>query len=262
MLDALAPSRRRFVLLVLGVVVTAVVVGAGVTVVRLAGGVDPVAQDRPGPVVLVSGYGGSVRALGPLERALVSAGRDVVVLEVVGDGTGDIAAQAESLGSAAQEAVERFDAVSVDVVGYSAGGVVARSWVRDHGGDALARRVVSIGSPQHGTTVAEQAAGVVGSCPVACIQLSPDSDFLRALNAGDETPEGPVFISIWSTSDDVVLPADSARLEGALNLTVQGTCPRARTRHSGLPGDAFVLASLATVLSAGPARPPGEGFCG
>ena len=55
------------------------------------------AQDDPGPVLLVSGYGGSTRALGPLRDALVAAGRDVVVVPAVGGGTGDIDAQAAAL---------------------------------------------------------------------------------------------------------------------------------------------------------------------
>jgi len=258
---SLAPARRRFVLLGLGVVLAILVLGSGVMVVRLSRDVSPVPQDVPGPVILVAGYGGSVRSLEPLQRVLTSAGRDVVVMDAVADGTGDIATQAKALAATAEDALERFDAASVDVVGYSAGGVVARSWVRDHGGDAMARRVLSIGSPQHGTTVAEVAAGTFGDCPVACRQLTPDSDFLRALNAGDETPDGPRFISIWSTSDDVVLPVDSARLEGALNFTVQSTCPQARTGHGALPGDGFVIASLGTVLSAGPPRPPDESVC-
>jgi len=246
----------------LGVVVAVLAVGSGLLVARLVGGASPVPQDRPGPVILVGGYGGSVSSLEPLERALRTAGRDVVVMDVVDGGTGDIATQARSLGSTAEDVLERFDATSVDVVGYSAGGVVARSWVRDHGGDALARRVLSIGSPQHGTTVAETAAGVLGECPEACRQLSPESDFLRALNAGDETPAGPRFVSIWSTADEVVVPADSARLEGAVNLTVQSACPLARTGHGELPGDAFVIAALGSVLSAGPPRPPGDDACG
>jgi hypothetical protein len=134
--------------------------------------------------------------------------------------------------------------------------VVARSWVRDFGGASLARRVLSVGSPQHGTSVAELALGVAGRCPPACRQLVPDSALLRALNARDETPRGPVFVSVWSTADRVVVPADSARLAGALDFTVQSVCPSARTAHGDLPSDPVVQAALGTTLgSAAPSVP-------
>ena len=121
------------------------------------------------------------------------------------------------------------------MVGYSAGGVIARLWVRDLGGDSVARRVVTLGSPHHGTDLAEAAGGILG-CPVACQQLAPDSLLLRELNAGDETPEGPAFVSVWTTDDQTVTPPDSAELEGAVNLSVQSVCADEEVSHGDLPG--------------------------
>ena len=261
MLATLAPARRRLMLLaVLAGLLGALGVVAAV-VVRLTASVTPVAQDDPGPVLLVSGYGGSTRALDPVREALTRGGRDVVVVPPVGGGTGDIAEQARALDGVADDAMHRFDAGSVDVVGYSAGGVVARKWVRDDGGAGKARRVLSVGSPQHGTAVAELAAGVAGRCPTACRQLEPDSDLLRALNAHDETPDGPRFVSVWSDADEVVVPPDSARLDGAVNLTVQSVCPGARTSHAGLPGDPVVLALLDSSLGVDPPAVPTDVAC-
>jgi pimeloyl-ACP methyl ester carboxylesterase len=257
MLDTLSPARRRLVLLLVLAGLLVAVVSAALAVVNAAGHrVRPVAQDEPGPVLLVSGYGGSTGSLDPVRRTLEAAGRDVVVVAPVDGGTGDIRAQARSLARQADAALGRFDASSVDVVGYSAGGVVARSWVRDLGGDSVARRVLSIGSPQHGTSLAELAVGVAGSCPTACRQLAPDSELLRTLNAGDETPDGPVFVSVWSTADRTVVPPDSARLAGALDFTVQSVCPSARTSHGDLPGDPVVAAALTTTLGTAAPKPP------
>lgn len=263
MLDTLSPARRRFVLLLVLASLVVVLAGAALAVVRTVGDrVRPVAQDRLGPVLLVSGYGGSTGSVDPIRRALTAAGREVVVVAPVGSGTGDLRTQARSLATQADAAMRRFGSSSVDVVGYSAGGVVARSWVRDHGGASVARRVLSIGSPQHGTSLAELAVGVAGSCPTACRQLAPDSELLRTLNAGDETPRGPVFVSLWSSADRTVVPPDSARLAGALDFTVQSVCPSARTSHGGLPGDPVVLAALGTTLGAAPPRPPTAVPCG
>jgi len=260
-LESLSPARRRLVLAaVLGVLATVVLVA--VVVARTTSQkVTPVGQDEPGPVLLVSGYGGSTSALEPLREALEGAGRDVVVVPAVGGGTGNLEEQARALDDAAAAARARFGAASVDVVGYSAGGVVARSWVRDHGGASVARRVLSVGSPQHGTSVAEAALGVAGSCPAACEQLATDSDLLRGLNAGDETPRGPRFASVWSTADRTVVPPESARLAGGLDFTVQSVCPGSRTAHGDLPGDPVVLAALRSTLGRGAPEPPTDVTC-
>ena len=256
MLDGLSPARRRTVLAVAAVVVLAAVAVVAAALLRARGAGDPVAQDRPGPVLLVAGYGGSTRALDPVRDQLAGEGRTVVVVPALAGNTGDLDAQADALGRAAERALDDTEAGSVDVVGYSAGGVVARLWVRDHGGDAVARRVLTIGSPHHGTDLAALARGLAGTCPKACEQLEPDSALLRSLDAGDETPAGPRWVSVWSTADRVVVPADSARLAGALDLTVQQLCPGARTSHGGLPGHPAVLAVVRAALGAGPVGVP------
>ena len=214
---------------------------------------SPVPQDRPGPVLLVPGYGGDTASLTPLATALRGLGRTVRVVEPVDGGTGDLGAQAARLGDIADEVRKATGAPSVDVIGYSAGGVVARLWVRDHGGAAVARRVLTLGSPQHGSSQAELGRDLAGGCPPACEQLTPDSDLLRRLNAGDETPDGPQWVTVRTTDDEVVTPVESAQLAGALNLLVQEVCPGSTTTHGGLPGDPVVLAALTSVL--GPELP-------
>ncbi len=253
-LRSLSPARRRLVVGLLAVVLVAALVLGGLVGWRaLTGGVTPVAQDRPGPVLLVPGYGGSTTALDVLAEALRGDGRDTAVVPLAGDGTGDLGTQAEVLAAAAEAAMARTGAGSVDVIGYSAGGVVVRLWVRDHGGDALARRVVTLGSPHHGTTVAGLAEAVVpDECPEACRQLVPDSDLLRELNAGDETPDGPAFVSIWTSQDETVTPPASARLDGAVNIVVQDVCADASVAHSDLPRDPLVTAMVELQLGADP----------
>lgn len=257
MLDALSPQRRRLVLgvgLAVGVLVLALVVTLVLRSVTRGG---PVPQDQPGPVLLVPGYGGRTASLDPLAAALRSEGRAVTVVGLLGDGTGDLDAQADHLADLADQVLHRSGAPSVDVVGYSAGGVVARLWVRDHGGAAQARRVLTLGSPQHGTSVAALGAEVAGGCPTACEQLLPDSALLRRLNAGDETPDGPAWATVRSDDDQVVTPASSAALEGALNLRTQDYCPDVATSHAELPADSVVAATLRSTLGVGPPTAPG-----
>jgi triacylglycerol lipase len=202
-------------------------------------------------VLLVPGYGGSTTALEPLASRLTAAGRDATVVRLPGTGTGDLAEAAGALAVTVDEALARSGAESVDVVGYSAGGVVARLWVADVGA-GLVRRVVTLGAPHHGTTLADLAGDVAPDrCPAGCRQLGTDSDVLARLNAGDETPDGPTWVSIWTTQDTTVTPPESARLDGALNLPVQSVCPEARLAHGELPSDAVVQAMVLAQLAAG-----------
>lgn len=252
MFAGLAPQRRRLLLAILAVVVAAAVVGSFFVVRNALTSPDPVAQDRPGPVVMIPGLGGSTAGLEVLAGRLRGNGRDVTVILLPGDGTGDLTEQASALGDAVDAAMQRTGAASVDVVGYSAGGLVARIWVADLGGDTVARRVVTIGSPHHGTQLAGLAADTApGACP-ACTQMAPDSDLLRQLNAGDETPDGPEYISIWTTLDETVTPPDSARLEGALAIPVQSVCADSRVGHGQLPSDPLVGGIVVAELAATP----------
>jgi triacylglycerol esterase/lipase EstA (alpha/beta hydrolase family) len=235
----------------LALVVAAVV--AIVVVVVTRPHARAVSQADPGPVLLVPGYGGSTTGLDVLAGYLRSAGKDVTVVALPDGGQGDLNVQAQTLATSVAAVLRRTGAPSVDVVGYSAGGVVARLWVRDHGGASKARRVITLGSPHHGTDVAGLAGSLLPSaCPVACQQLSPSSSLLAGLNAGDETPSGPTFVSVWTTHDDVVLPPDSASLQGAVDFTVQSVCPNDQVQHSGLPSDPVVEAIVAAELGAGP----------
>ena len=178
-------------------------------------------------------------------------------MALAGDGTGDLREQAEVLDDAVQRALERTGAGSVDLVGYSAGGVTVRLWTRDFGGGGLARRIVTLGSPHHGTDLAALAADVTpDKCPTACQQLATDSDLLRTLNAKDETPDGPLWVSIWSTDDRTVVPPDSASLEGALDFSVQSICPGEVIAHADIPRARSVLKILLVELGrAEPALP-------
>ena len=219
------------------------------------------AQNDPGPVLLVPGYGGSTTSLQDLQSALHSDGRDATIVELAGDGTGDLHEQADVLDDAVKQALARTGAGSVDVVGFSAGGVIARLWVAEQGG-SVARRVVTLGSPHHGTDLAGLAGDLTpDTCPVGCQQLGPDSDLLRRLNAGDETPEGPRWVSIWTTDDETVVPPDSASIEGALDFAVQSVCPAAQISHGDLPSDPAVIRMTLLELGEGAPAVPDADVC-
>lgn len=258
MWGSLAPARRQ---LYAGVLALAVVVAAAVVVAVLVRGgddVEPVAQDDPGPVLLVPGYGGSTASLSVLADALTESGRDARIVRPRGDGTQDLRHQARDLATAVDAAIAD-GAPSVDLVGYSAGGVVVRWYVAELGGGSTVRRAVTLASPQHGTDLAALA-GTLGTqaCPEACQQLAPDSDLLRELNAGDETPPGPAWVALWTEDDKTVVPPDSGALEGALDVDLQEACPGVTASHADVPRTPAVIAVVESALGRGAPELPAD----
>lgn len=253
-----SPRRRAFVVGVVALVVAlALVVAIALNRGEQAGSAVP--QDSPGTVLLVPGYGGSTTSLEALAATLRSRGRVAVVVASPGNGTGDLREHARALDVAAQAAVAG-GAPSVDVVGFSAGGVVARVWVAELGGGSSARRVVTLGSPHHGTDLAGTAAALApGSCPMACRQLVPDGELLGDL---DETPDGPLWTSLWTAQDEVVTPPDSAELAGAVNVELQMVCADAQVTHGQLPTDPLAVAVVLQALGVPPLlEAPGPADC-
>jgi triacylglycerol esterase/lipase EstA (alpha/beta hydrolase family) len=248
-----SPRRR---LLVIGTALAAVLALTVIVAVRLAGDrarSGPPDQATPGTVLLVPGYGGGTTGLGVLADFLESAGRTAVIVTPPGDGTGDLRAQADALEKAVQRALDG-GAPSVDIVGYSAGGVVTRLWFDRHDGTSAARRVVTLGSPLHGAKIAATGVALApDACPTACQQLAPGSDLLARL---DRKPAPVPWLSVWTENDQTVQPPDSARLDGATNLSIQSLCPGVTVAHAQLPTDPLVSALVLRAIGTGPIHVP------
>jgi triacylglycerol lipase len=261
-------SRRRQLLIG---AITLVVVAVGATIAAVTTGTSgpqPAAvrsgvpaQDELGPVILVPGYGGSTTALDVLASHIRATGRTATVLQLPGTGTGSLLVDAALL-NAAVDGDLRQGAPSVDVIGYSAGGVVALIWARRYDGAASARRVITLGSPFHGTQLATAAEAMVpGACPAACQQLVPGSQLLDSLDVADSAGL-PRWMSVWTSDDHVVTPPDSARLPGALDIDVQSVCPAATVSHSQLPTSPVVIAMVLQELGPRPMTTPTAAVCG
>jgi triacylglycerol lipase len=214
---------------------------------------------EPGPVVLVPGFGGGTGGVDVLAARLRAAGKQTTVMNLPGDGRGDFFEQAETLDGIVTDLL-RQGAPSVDVIGFSNGGVVARLWVQRYDGPHKARRVITLGSPHHGADLS--VAGVAtepGACPEACQQVAAGSTFLEELTTPVANP--PAWLALWTTQDTTVTPPDSARLEGAINLPLQSICPTLRVTHGGLPRDPVVTRIVVAALGSAPMVAPTSQVC-
>jgi len=251
----LSPRRR---LLLGGVALLAISAGIAAAVLTSRGEPEPIAG-RPGAVLLVPGYGGSTSSLDRLAARIRETGRVAVVVPLAGDGTGDLALQARVLDAYVNRLIGAGSG-PVTVIGYSAGGVVAWLWDVDYDGRDRAGRIITLGSPLHGARIAAVGAGFdPGECPVACQQLAPGSALLTRLR--ESASARPPWLSLWSTDDQTVVPPDSARLAGAVNVPLQSVCPGEDIQHSQLPTAPLVVGIVLRALAAGGVTAPAPGSC-
>lgn len=207
-------------------------------------------DDQPGPVIIVPGYGGDRQMLDPLAAALRKAGRATITLAIPNNATGDLRGQSQVL-AAQVSASLKAGAKSVDLVGYSAGGIVVALYTQSD--PSHVRRVVTIGSPLHGTRIAGLAEGLAPSaCPVACQQMAPGSSLLSSLADATPSRTGVPWLSMWTSHDEVVLPPTSAQFDGARNVELQSVCPDDAAGHVTLPADPLAIGLTATALDSWP----------
>ena len=182
------------------------------------------------------------------------------MVRLPGNGTGDLAAQAVILNGYVTRAL-RGGKGPVDMVGFSAGGVVARLWDAEDDGARKAGRIITLGSPLNGTRIAAAGnAADPAACPVACQELVPGSTLLSQLRRIPLTRQ-PGWLSLWTQNDQVVRPPTSARLAGAVNVPLQAVCPNAVIAHGQLPSDPLVIGIVLSELGPGPLSTPRAADC-
>ena len=186
------------------------------------------------PVLLVHGYvcnGGYWTKLS-LQLARAGIVHKAIDLEPI---NADIEEFVPLVEQAITELCARTGSDRVILVAHSMGGLVARAWLR-HYGAARVARIITIGTPHHGTALANLAAGT-NARQMSRIDDAP-SGWLAQL-AASETPETRALItSMYSHHDNIVAPQASAQLPGARNLAFGGI------GHVALASDARVLRRL------------------
>jgi triacylglycerol esterase/lipase EstA (alpha/beta hydrolase family) len=112
----------------------------------------------------------------------------------------------------------------VIILGHSMGGLVARAYLRRFGHARIAR-VVTLGTPHHGTALALFGPGSNAA------QMRRDSEWLGALAASEANLQRTLFSSIYSVHDNIIAPQDSSELPGARNIVFGAIGHVALGRH-------------------------------
>ena len=124
---------------------------------------------------------------------------------------------AYELAAFVEEVLAETGSDRVDIVSGSMGGVSLRYFIKYLWGEAVVEDVMTIASPNHGTWYVLPFSLFL----IPAAEALPGSDFLDDLNAGDETPGDDI---LWTTIrpavDQVIIPGDSAMLEGARNVRI------------------------------------------
>ncbi len=179
------------------------------------------ADARVPPVLLLHGYGcnsGYWRQLtARLDAAHIS--HATLDLEPILAGIDDyvpLVAQAMARLCAASGAAR------VHIVAHSMGGLVARAYLRAHGGARVAR-IITLGTPHHGTSLASFGLGAnAAQMRRHPARARPESDWLAALADGETAAMRAQLTSIYTHHDNIVSPQSSSELEGARNLAFGG----------------------------------------
>jgi triacylglycerol lipase len=154
------------------------------------------------PLVLVHGLLDTPAVFAGLQRALANGRQPLLIPRLpLRLGRTPIAELAELLGGHIEAAFGLHD--TVDLLGFSMGGVIARTWIQLYGGHRRTRRFISVGSPQLGTLTAQPWPGRLFR---GIADLKRGSVLLNRLNS-DLTPLRAIAChSFYSALDLAVLP--------------------------------------------------------
>lgn len=174
------------------------------------------------PVLLLHGYACNSGFWRPVSRMLRKNGISHYAIDIE-PAFGSIDASAASVHAAVERIVAECGQQRVTLIGHSMGGLVARAYLRDYGTHRTAK-VITLGSPHNGTMVAQRGIGV--NCREMCCQIIDNtvvcSDWLQKLAVCETKATRALFLSIYSTHDNVISPQSSSYLDGADNVVVSG----------------------------------------
>lgn len=166
------------------------------------------------PVLMLHGYGANAAFWKPFSRKLSEAGisHSAIDLEPV---LGSIDDYAPLISHAADALCRASGAQRVILLCHSMGGLAARAWLRSAGTERAAR-VITLGTPHHGSTLAGY--GIGRNARQMLPPAGDASSWLAELDASEDAARRALFVSLYTRHDNIVSPQSSAVLAGARNV--------------------------------------------
>jgi triacylglycerol lipase len=157
------------------------------------------------PVVLVHGINDTGAVFNKMATFLKKEGWSVYTLDMIPN-NGDVVL--ENLARQVAKYISTTFAPDqpIDIVGFSMGGLISRYYIQRLGGIFRTQRFITISSPHNGTVVA------YASERPGCVQMRPDSLFIKDLNSDVEILKQLSFTSIWTPYDLMIVPPNSSVL--------------------------------------------------
>lgn len=168
---------------------------------------------RP-PIILLHGLFQNRSCLFWLQHRLRAAGYQQVI-SINTPPWRDMETLTESLTKTVDELRIKLKVEKVVLIGHSMGGMIARNYVQNRGGAAYTQGMITLGAPHHGSKLAPFALSAMGKT------LLPGSAFLRQFNSVT-WPNETQAVSIYTRYDNVVLPAESGKMDGAQSIELDG----------------------------------------
>jgi len=197
------------------------------------------AATPPRHVVLIHGIWDTFRKMQRIEQVLRQAGYDPLIVTLTPNGG---QCSLETLAAQAKEQIEKnipHDA-RFSIIGFSMGGLVARSYMRQFGDPRRITTFISLAAPNHGTWMA----WLDGKPGVR--EMRPGSKFLAAIDADVPRYAGTRWVTIRTPFDLIILPSTSTELPWAKNYCIPVVA------HPLLVTSRRVLDLILETLAAGP----------
>lgn len=173
----------------------------------------PLPAETPRHVVLIHGIWDTFHTMRKMETSLRTAGFEPLVVTLTPNG-GE--RPLDELGEQVNRQIEKSipSGERFSIVGFSMGGLVARSYLRQFGEPDRVATFVSIASPHRGTWMAWLDGGP------GVRDMRPGSAFLAAVDADAERLKVVKWITIRTPLDLMILPSSSSVLPWAENHVV------------------------------------------